>query len=399
MIIRKAFKYRLKTNQTEATLLSRYAGCCRFVWNKALALQKARLAAGERCLSYSNLAALLPEWKIEHPFLKDAPSQALQQTLMNLGKAINEAFDKKSPKRFPVFKKKGVHDSFRIPQGFEVNGQAVMIPKVGWIGYRNSQKVEGLPKNLMFSKEAGKWHVSVQVEIHLHKFPVHESTSVVGVDVGVTRFAALSDDGWIDPADSLRRSEKKLARLQRKLAKRKTFSKNWNKTKARIQNLHHHIANQRNDHLHKASCDISQNHAMVVMEDLKVKNMTASSKGTIEKPGRNVRQKAGLNKAILDQGWGEFQRQIGYKLDWQGGLLVLVNPAYTSHACSECGHVAKENRKTQVRFKCVKCGHVENADTNAAKNIKAAGLRRVSLWRDGAARPLNEAETCLKAAA
>ena len=138
---------------------------------------------------------------------------------------------------------------------------------------------------------------------------------------------------------------------------------------------------------------------MVVMEELKVKNMTASAKGTVEQPGSRVRQKAGLNKAILDQGWSEFQRQIGYKLDWRGGLLVLVNPAYTSQTCSECDHVAKENRSTQAGFRCVKCGHSENADTNAAKNIKAAGLRRVSLWRAGASRPLDEAETCLKASA
>ena len=399
MIIRKAFKYRLKTKSSTAEILNRYAGCCRFVWNKALALQKARLAAGEGCLSYSKLAALLPEWKVEYPFLKEAPSQALQQILMNLGRAINEAFDKKNPKRFPVFKKKGVNDSFRIPQGFEVNGQAIMIPKVGWIGYRNSRKIEGLPKNLTISSEAGECYVSIQVEIHLQELPVHESTSITGADVGVNRFAALSDGSWIDPINSLKRSEEKLARLQRKLAGQKKFSRNWQKTKKKIQKLHHQIANQRKDHLHKASCDIGKNHAMVVMEDLKVKNMTASAKGTVEQPGRRVRQKAGLNKAILDQGWSEFQRQIGYKLDWRGGLLVLVNPAYTSQTCSECDHVAKENRSTQAGFRCMKCGHSENADTNAAKNIKAAGLRRVSLWRAGAARPLYEAETCLKASA
>jgi putative transposase len=274
-----------------------------------------------------------------------------------------------------------------------------MIPKAGWIGYRNSRKIGGKPKNLTISKEAGNWYVSVQIEVHHQKFPVHESVSVAVVDVGVNRFAALSDGSRIAPANSLKKSEKKLSRLQRRLSRQKKFSRNWQKSKAQNQKLHHHIANQRKENLHNASCDISKNHAMVVMEDLKVNNMTASAKSKVEKPGRNVRQKPGLNKAILDQGWGELKRQTGYKLDWQGGLLVLVNPAYTSQTCSECGHVAEENRNTQAEFRYVKCGHAENADTNEAKNIKAAGLRRVSLWRAGVAKPLDEAETYLKAAA
>ena len=194
----------MKTNQTETAILSHYAGCCRFVWNKALSLQKARLTGGERCLSYTKLAALLPEWK------EEAPSQSLQQTLMSLGKAI--------------------HDSFRTPQGFEINGQA----QAGWTGYRNSRKIEGSPKNVTISKVAGSLNVCVQVEIH-QDYPVHESAAI---DVGIALFAALSDGSWVDPANSLRKSKEK-ARLQQQ-ARKKKFSKNWRKVKARIQKQYHH---------------------------------------------------------------------------------------------------------------------------------------------------------------
>jgi putative transposase len=110
------------------------------------------------------------------------------------------------------------------------------------------------------------------------------------------------------------------------------------------------------------------------MEDLQVKNMIRSAKGTIEQPGRNVGVKAGLNRAILDQGWGELQRQLSYKLQWRGGILVLVPPQYSSQKCSECGHTGADNRPSQAVFHCQVCGHAENADANAAKNVKGAGL-------------------------
>lgn len=110
-----------------------------------------------------------------------------------------------------------------------------------------------------------------------------------------------------------------------------------------------------------------------VNEDLQIKNMSASTKGSVEAPGRNVKQKAGLNRSILDQGWGELSRQLEYKLNWLGGQLVKVPPQYTSQACNECGHVSKENRKG-TKFPCLACGHDAHADVNAAKNILAAGL-------------------------
>lgn len=183
----------------------------------------------------------------------------------------------------------------------------------------------------------------------------------------------LSDGSSIRPLHSFRKHEKKLAALQRKLAKRTKFSANWQKLKARIQRLHRKIANVRNDFLHKATTAISKNHAVVVIEDLTVRNMSRSASGTLETPGKNVRAKAGLNKSILDQGWFEFRRQLAYKLAWPGGNLLVIPPQYTSQTCSRCGCVDKQNRQTQAKFKCMICGFECNADHNAALNILAAG--------------------------
>ena len=183
----------------------------------------------------------------------------------------------------------------------------------------------------------------------------------------------MSDETYIEPQNSFRSHEKKLAKLQKQLSRKQKFSKNWQKQKLRVQKQHLKIANVRNDFLHKNSTTISKNHALIVMEDLKVSNMSASASGSLEKPGRNVRAKSGLNKAILDQGWYEFRRQIGYKLTWLGGTLLLVPPRNTSLTCNNCGCIDKGNRISQAQFKCVSCGHVDNADFNAAKNILAAG--------------------------
>ena len=373
MVIRKAFKYRLKTKPEDESLLRQFAGSCRFVWNKALALQKERLNNGERCLAYNKLAVLLPEWKADFPFLKEIHSQPIQQTLMNLDRALKDAFDKKSPKHFPSFKRKGATaDSFRYPQGFKLDGNRVYLPKIGWVAFFNSRPIEGNPRNVTVSRKGQHWFVSIQTEREIVE-PIHPSSSSVGGDRGVKRFLSLSDGSFYEPLNAFRKLETQLAKDQRKISRKTKKSRNWYKQKAKITKLHIKIADARNDYLHKVSNDVSKNHAVVVLEDLQVANMSKSAKGTLEAPGRNISQKSGLNKAILDQGWGEFRRQLGYKQAWRGGWVLLVNPAYTSQQCSCCGHTAKENRKNQERFVCTACGFTANADHNAAINIKRAG--------------------------
>ena len=380
MLIQKAFKYRLRTTPEIEAQLRRMVGCRRFVWNNGLATIKAALASGQKRLSYAGLCASLPAIKQEFPFLAtDAPSQALQQTLKDLDRAVKDAFDQKQPhKEFPVFKKKGHGDSFRIPQGFEIDQSSsrIKLPKLGWLRYRNSREITGTPKNVTISSHGGHWYASVQTEQEVAE-PVHPSVSRIGADRGISTFLALSDGTLIEPLNAFGKMKRRLARLQRQLSRKIKFSANWGKAKKRIAKLHSRIVAMRKDYLHKLSTTIAQSHGMVVLEDLQVKNMTASASGNSETPGKKVKQKSGLNRSILDQGWSEFSRQLEYKLRWLGGTFLKIPAAYTSQKCSGCGYTTPSNRNKQ-KFQCQSCGLELHADINAAKNILAAGLAAIA---------------------
>ncbi len=384
MIIRKAYKFRLKTNQTIARKLAQFAGCSRLVWNKALAFQKERLNTKQSCLSYAGLTKELTQWKKEEElfFLKQVHSQALQQSLKNLSQALSEAFDQTNPKQFPKFKKKGQKDSFRYPQGFKIdnaNGR-VFLPKIGWVRYNKSQNVVGEAKNVTVSKKGQHWFVSIQVELNV-KIPKHTSKSIVGGDLGIARFLTLSNQKYYESLNVFKTLKDKLAKLQKQLAKKQKFSNKWKRLKAKITKLHIRIANTRNDYLHKISSELSKNHAIVILEDLKIANMSKSAQGTVENPGKNVKQKSGLNRAILDQGWREFVDQLEYKLTWSGGQLVQVNPRNTSRKCPKCSYISAENRKTQAIFSCQNstCKYSENADYVGSLNVREAGLALLGL--------------------
>ncbi len=354
--------------------MRRFAGACRFVFNRALALQNENHEAGNKYVSYTKMASWLIEWK-SHPdtqWLKDAPSQPLQQSLKDLERGYKNFFQKRAA--FPRFKKRGQNDAFRYPQGVKLDqtNNRISLPKLGWIRYRNSREVIGEVKNVTVSQSCGKWYVSIQTEYEVPE-PVHKAASMVSLDAGVTKLATLSDGTVYQPVNSFKASQRKLAMLQRQLSRKVKFSASWQKQKKKIQRLHSHIANIRRDYLHKVTSEISKNHAMIVIEDLKVSNMSKSAKGTAERPGRNVRAKSGLNRSILDQGWYEMRRQLEYKQLWRGGQVLAIPPAYTSQRCACCGHTAKENRQTQSKFVCQVCGYTENADINGARNILAAG--------------------------
>jgi putative transposase len=300
----------------------------------------------------------------------------LQQALKDLGRAYRNFFEKRAD--FPRFKKKGLRDAFRYPDAKQIKLDAgnarIFLPKLGWLRYRKSREALGGVKNVTVSLSAGKWFVSIQTEREVPD-PVPEATSAVGLDMGIARFATLSDGTFHAPLGSFKKHEQRLARYQRAMSRKVKFSQNWKKAKARIQKIHARIGNARRDYLHKCSTTISKKHAMVCIEDLRVRNMSRSASGTKDAPGRNVRAKSGLNKAILDQGWFEFRRQLEYKLAWNGGWLIAVPPRNTSRTCPACGHVSAENRQTQARFCCVECGFEENADVVGAINILARGHR------------------------
>ena len=381
----QAFKFELQPNGEQARYMRRFAGSCRFVYNKALALQKANYETGGKFLNHCAMNKWLPVWKKEPEttWLKDAPSQALQNAFIDLERAYKNFFEKHAD--FPTFKKKGIKSSFCFPQGFEIDAgnSRIRLPKLGWLRYRKSREILGAAKNITVSCVAGKWYASIQTEREVEQ-PVHPSTSIVGLDAGVTLFATLSDGTMFEPVNAFRKNAAKLARYQRCLSRKTKFSNNWKKQKQKISRLHQRVAHARNDFLHKTSTLISKNHAMIVIEDLKIVNMSKSAAGTVETPGRNVKAKSGLNKSILDQGWGEFRRQLEYKQAWRGGEVLAINPRNTSRTCPACGHVSAENRKTQSRFECVECGYAENADLNAAINILRAGHARLACQVNGA---------------
>ncbi len=374
-MIRKAFQFKLyKTKKLR--LLSCSSGSCRFVWNKALALNNDLLKDGHKIQGYNDLCKLLPHWKedLELCWLKDAPSQALQQCLKDLSRAYSDGFDKKQPlKSMPVFKKKSKSvESFRIPSSPKLRENRLFIPKLGWFKFHKSREIIGTPKNFTISEHCGSWYVSIQVEID-EKIPQHPFNSEVGVDVGISKHAVLSD-GTIYRMPDLSYLEAKKKELQQELSRRKKFGQNWKKTKRKLSRVCSKIARVRNDYLHKTSTKITKNHSHIVVEDLKVKEMSKSNKGNSEEHGSNVKAKAQMNKHILDQGWYEFRRMLKYKSEWNGGHLTVIAPHYTSQECFECGHIAPENRQSQAAFKCICCGHSENADLNAAKVIlKRAG--------------------------
>jgi putative transposase len=371
---RQAFKFELMPSGEQQRMMRRFAGSVRYIYNHALALQKEMYEATGRSHTRYQLDKLLTIWKQETPWLSETPAHALQQALVDLDKAYQNFFKKRA--QFPKFKKKGQRTSYRESDPktitFDQANNRIRLPKIGWVRYRNSRDVLGTIKNVTVSESAGKWFVSIST-LRIVEQPVHASSSIVGIDMGVKQFATLSDGEVIDPANAGKKYQKRMRLLQRRLSRKQKFSQNWKKAKAAVAKLHRKIAATRSDFIHKVTSTISKSHAVVCIEDLQVKNMSASAAGTIEKKGKMVKQKSGLNKSILDQSWFETRRQLEYKQHWLGGEVIAVPPQHTSQRCPDCQHVSPDNRKTQSKFVCVSCGFAANADFVGALNILAAG--------------------------
>ena len=229
--------------------------------------------------------------------------------------------------------------------------------------------------NVTVSASADKWFGSILTVRETEQ--TVRTGPAVGIDMGVVRFATLSDGTVYSPLNSFRRHERTLAVAQRHLSRKIKYSSNWRKATKRVQRIHVRIANARRDYLHKISTTISLNHAVVCIEDLKVTAMSQSPTTPMREVG-GAKAKRGLNKSILDQGWFEFRRQLAYKLRWNGGRLIAVSPAGTSITCPLCGYRAKANRLSQSQFQCRACGFRENADLVGALNVERAGHARLA---------------------
>ena len=382
----KAFRFQLRIRPVVESQLRRYAGMGRQVWNRALAEQRARHARGEKYAGHAQMCKWLTTWRNAPTtaWLAEGPIHPQQQVLRRLDEAYRRFFaaakaglaggrGRMGP---PEFKRYGDEPGIRFPDPKQFSMDAangrIKLPKLGWVRLRMSQPVEGALHNVSITREGAKWLASIQVETR-ETAPALGLAPTLGIDLGLAAFAATSDGALVAPLKALAKQQVRLRRYQRSVARKKKGSANRKKAVARLGNLHRRIAHQRNDWLHKLTTDLANAHPVIALEDLRIKNMSASAAGTVDTPGKNVRAKAGLNRGILDAAWGEFARQLTYKVEWRGGQVILVNPAYTSRTCRCCGHEAAENRKTQSVFSCVACGHTENADVHAAKNILAAG--------------------------
>lgn len=366
--------------------MRRFAGAGRWVWNQALAEQRARHARGESYAGHAEMCKWLTVWRNDPAtaWLAEGPIHPQQQVLRRLDEAYKRFFTSakaglaggRGRTGPPSFKRRGDEPGIRYPDPKQfaldaANGR-IKLPKLGWLRLRLSQPVDGVLRNVSLSREGKAWFVSIQVQV-AETVPALGVPPTLGIDLGLAKFAALSDGSCIDPLKALARQQRRLRRYQRSVSRKVKGSANRRKAVSRLGNQHRRIARQRSDWLHKLTTDLADAHPVIALEDLRIQNMSASAKGTVEAPGKKVRQKAGLNRSILDAAWGEFARQLTYKVQWRGGQVILVNPAYTSRTCRVCGHEAAENRKTQAVFACVACGHTENADVHAAKNILAAG--------------------------
>jgi len=378
MIIRKAYKFRLKPSKDQLSKMVSFAGHTRFLWNKALALNLSRLKNKHPILYYQELDFWSKLWKQseDYGFLRECPAHILQQKLRDLERAFKDCFDKKQlNKRLPRFKKRGQGDSFRYPAPNQVklDDRHITFPKLGRMRFYRSQAIKEKIKNYTLSRRGQHWFVSIQVEMDIRPEKSSQLTTAIGLDMGIKHFLTTSEGEHVAPRNSFRKLEKNLAIKQRRLSRKKRFSENWKKAKNKVNKVHQKIADARRDFQHKLSTKISKNHAMIVVEALKIKNMSKSASGTVDNPGKNVSAKSGLNKSILDQGWYEFRRQLDYKSTWRGGHVVEVPPQYTSQRCSSCQHIDALSRQSQEKFACIKCHKQMNADVNAAKNILAAG--------------------------
>lgn len=380
MIVLRGYKFRLYADDAQKAQLSRIAGICRFVYN--LALEQRRdwwqqfKAATGRQISYVSQNRELTILRTEVDWIAAAPSDCLHYALRDVDRAFSNFFAGHSG--YPKPRKRGEQDTFRFPfarsRWTKLNAKwaVVLIPKVGEVKFRLSRDVPGTIKVVTVARDALGWHVifTTEIEQQIRQTP----KPAVGIDRGVTRTLTLSDGTFRDlPKERLNLLERRASKQARALARKQKGANRRTAAKRLLARTKAKIARIRRHWSHEQSREIATRFGFVAMEALNTKAMTASAKGTVGHPGRNVRAKAGLNRAILAAGWQQFETFLGYKVAAEGGALVMVDPCRTSQTCSCCRAVDRESRESQAIFRCVCCGHTMNADHNAAINILRAG--------------------------
>lgn len=379
-------RYLLALTPEQVDYAKQVGSACRAVWNTGLEQRRTyveRYLRGDRgaFASYALQCRELAEAKADHPWLADAPGHALQQTLKDLDKACRAHGTFKVRWR----SKARSSPSFRFPQGERIAARRlnrrwaeVKLPKFGWVRFRWTRAIGGTVRNATVSQDGKRWYVSFCVEDGVVEVAPN-GLPPVGVDRGVKVAVATSEGEAFDRETVTAGEAKRLKRLQQQLSRQKNKRSNRRKaTRAKLAVLNARIRSRRNDFNTQTAVRLVRAHGLVAVEDLKVASMVRSAKGAVEKPGTNVRQKAGLNRAILAKGWGGFVSKLEHAARYHGATVVKVNPAYTSQTCYACKRVDSKFRESQAVFRCTSCGHQDNADVNAAKNIRERGIELAS---------------------
>jgi len=360
----KAYKYRIFPTEEQQGLLVNIFGQTRFVYNLGLETKITAYAGNKTNIDCFDLIKQVKELKdAECPWLKEAPSQALQMALRNLDNAYTNFFKGKG---FPKFKNKHGKQSFQLPQGvfLSEDNKQIFIPKLKFVGINLYREFKGDIKTVTVSRTVtNKYFVSILVDNKQelpNKKPITEQ-SAVGIDLGIKDFAITSDGKKFENKDFFKSTMQKLRVAQRSLARKKKGSNHYKEQKLVVALLHETVRNQRQDYLHKISKYLVDNYDTICLEDLSVKNM--------------VKNRC-LARAISDMGWGEFRTMLEYKAEWQGkNLSVIGRFEPSSKTCNCCGHINKELTLAMREWTCVDCGVVHDRDVNASINIKNFGLR------------------------
>ena len=365
-------RFRLRGNRKVYRFLNELAGANRYLWNHALAQAKqdyeetgkAKTSRFDLCMWYKHHKDTVAPW------LKDYPKVLTRTGLKDLSDTYKQFFKKQ--RGFPRFKKKGKSkSSFAVEVNhlsFSDNGYFRLKRRmhVKMIAHHRTRRYSNpVPKSARIFEEHGNWYITVCYEVDAVEHTADRNG--IGVDRNVGQVA--DSTGQIHRLTDTSDLEGRIKALQRRQAKRKRGSCKYRKTKHTIARHQRKIANIRKNDLRHIARNITNTCSLVFLEDLKTKGMTASAKGTVENPGKNVKAKSGLNRVILKTGWGQLESYLG---EW--GVVHKINPAYTSQTCSECGHRDAGNRVSQSVFRCQQCEYLINADVNAALNIRASGM-------------------------
>ncbi|WP_412543780.1 transposase [Longispora sp. K20-0274] len=373
-----------------------WAGICRSVWNTGLHQRREYRRRGG-WMNYVEQARQMADAKTDHPWLAAAPADVLQQTLMDLDRACRDrgtwVVRWRTRSRWTPSMRMPARPRYLLVERLGRKIGRVKLPKLGWVRFRWSRPPGGVIHSATVSWSGGQWWVSFVVEDgQTTPTHAHPGTSI-GIDRGVKVAAATSTGRLADRSFVTLGEERRMLALQRRSSRqerqrRAHSAKTSNRaksTRAQLGRLWKRIRDRRADFYQQLAHELCRDNALVAVEALQIRNMTASAAGTVQAPGHNVAAKAGLNRAILAKGWGQFERALHTQARHTGSLVVKVDPAYTSQTCHACGHSAPDNRESQAVFRCVACRHQAHADVNAARNILTRALRATG--RDGPSPP------------